>query len=83
MLVLKKKNISVLNYFLNPPMRALNDKEKKEIFVRYGTDSAGLPKILLSDPVAIELKLKAGDVIEIKRKEPTGECLFYRIASEF
>jgi DNA-directed RNA polymerase subunit H (RpoH/RPB5) len=64
-------------------MRILEEKEKKEIFERYRTNEAGLPKILLSDPVALELKLRAGDVIEIKRKEPTGECLFYRIASEF
>lgn len=64
-------------------MRVLDNKEKKEIFERYNTNEAGLPKILISDPVAVELKLKAGDVIEIKRKEPTGECLFYRIASEF
>ena len=79
---MKKKNISVLSYFLNPPMRVLDEKEKKEILERYGTDEAGLPKILLSDPVALELKLKARDVIEIKRREPTGDCLYYRIASE-
>ena len=82
MSVLKKKNISTANYFLNPQFRVLDEKEKKAILVKYRIKEGNLPKILMVDPVAIELKLKDGDVVEIRRKDPPGEYLSYRVAFE-
>lgn len=82
MSVLKKKNISTANYFLNPQFRVLDEKEKKAVLAKYGITGEGLPKMLMGDPVAVELKLKAGDVVEIRRKDPSGEYLSYRVAFE-
>jgi DNA-directed RNA polymerase subunit H (RpoH/RPB5) len=80
--VLKKKNLSTKDYFLNPEFRVLDEKGKKEVLAKYGVTTQDLPKILMGDPVAVDLKLKAGDVVEIRRKDPSGEYLSYRVAFE-
>jgi DNA-directed RNA polymerase subunit H (RpoH/RPB5) len=80
--VLKKKNLSTKDYFLNPEFRVLDEKGKKEVLAKYGVTAQDLPKILMIDPVAVELKLKVGDLVEIRRKDQTGEYLSYRVAFE-
>lgn len=75
----KETSLDIVNYFLIPPVRVLSDKEKKKVFDKYGVGSEHFPKILESDPLAKALKLKVGDVIEIKRDDGTGEYLAYRV----
>lgn len=64
---------------LIPQHSKLSDKEKAELFKKYGITLKELPKILLSDSAIAELSVQEGDVIKIVRKSPTrGEATYYR-----
>jgi DNA-directed RNA polymerase subunit H len=49
------------------------------VFKKYGVTAKELPKIYVSDPAAIAIGAKVGDIIEITRKSPVaGEIKYYR-----
>ena len=57
----------------------VSEKEKEELFSKYGITIRELPKILLSDPAIKELSVQEGDVIKIMRKSQTsGDAFYYR-----
>ncbi len=78
----KKVQLPILKHVLVPEMRIISEKEKQELLKRFRINEDKLPKMLSSDPCALALNAKVGDVVEIKRKEITGECLYYRIIVE-
>ncbi len=76
---MKKKKLLIKKHILIPKHIKLSEKEKKELFEKYGISLKELPKIKLDDPAIVSLKVKAGDVIKIIRQSPTaGESMFYR-----
>jgi DNA-directed RNA polymerase subunit H (RpoH/RPB5) len=75
----KKIVIEIKEHVLMPEHSKLNDKEKKELFEKYGVALKEMPKILITDPAIQKLAPKQGDVIKISRPSPTaGQTVFYR-----
>ena len=71
---------SVLDHVFVPKARILSEEEVKELLKKYKVTKEMLPKILETDPVAVELGAKKGDVIEFKRNSPiAGESIYYRV----
>ncbi len=78
-----KKEFNVFMHELVPEHRVLTEDEKEELLRKYRIKLSQLPQILASDPAAVELEAKPGDVIEIKRKSPTaGVYYYYRLVVE-
>ncbi len=76
-----KKSITfdVSTHMLVPKHTKLNQKEKKELFEKYGILFRNLPKISVNDPAIRTLNLKEGDVVKIERASPTaGDTIYYR-----
>ncbi|MBU4373044.1 MAG: DNA-directed RNA polymerase subunit H [Euryarchaeota archaeon] len=62
-----------------PKYEILNEDEVKKILSEYTIEKEQLPKIRISDPSAIAIKARVGDVIRITRQSPTaGKSFFYR-----
>ena len=76
---MKKRKAIVKDHALVPKHIKLGEKEKEQLFEKYGITLKELPKILRDDPAIEQLDVKSGDVIKIIRKSPTaGEAVFYR-----
>jgi DNA-directed RNA polymerase subunit H (RpoH/RPB5) len=57
----------------------LSASDVKKITAKFKVTLDKLPKILESDPQALKIGAKAGQVIAIYRKDPTGgDYLYYR-----
>lgn len=69
-----------LEHKLVPKHEILNEDEVKKLLSEYLIEKEQLPKIRISDPAAIAIKAKIGDVIQIIRQSPTsGKAFFYRM----
>jgi len=78
-LAAKEKEIDVLKHELAPEHRVLPEGEKQKLLEKFGITIKQLPKVLDTDPVAKQMNLKAGDVLEIKRKSiSAGTSIYYR-----
>lgn len=75
----KKTNINVLEHHLVPKMKVLGENEKSKVLKKYGISEKELPRMLSDDAAAQVLGAKAGDVVEIKREDPTGASSYYRL----
>lgn len=76
----EKVHFSVSTHVLVPKHEIVSDSEIPSILKEYDIESkAQLPKILSDDVVIKEIGAKVGNVIRIYRKEPTGDCLYYRV----
>ena len=74
----KKTNIDVLEHHLVPKMKIMGEEQKIKLLKKYGISEKDLPKMLSDDEASKALGAKAGDIIEIKRAEPTGPAVYYR-----
>ena len=78
-----KKEIEIFTHELVPEHRILSEEEKEELLRKYRIKISQLPQIKVSDPAAVALGAKPGDVLEIKRKSPTaGYYYYYRLVVE-
>ena len=69
-----------VKHFLVPEHVKLTDEQKEEVLKKYNVSAGQLPRILIDDPAIVELNLKSGDVIIIKRKSLiTDEADYYRV----
>lgn len=74
------KEFDILKHELVPKHKILNEKEREELFKKYGINIKQLPRISGSDPVIKLINGQLGDVVEIIRKSPTaGETVYYRV----
>ncbi|MGC8648918.1 MAG: DNA-directed RNA polymerase subunit RpoH/Rpb5 C-terminal domain-containing protein [Candidatus Micrarchaeia archaeon] len=64
---------------LIPKHRLLDEKEIEKVLKKFNVTLEKFPKIYENDPQAKKLNAKAGQMIEIKREDPTGEYLYYRV----
>ncbi|MBO3799553.1 MAG: DNA-directed RNA polymerase subunit H [Thermoproteota archaeon] len=84
--MVSKKNISkvnILDHVLVPRHRVLSTEEKEALLKKYKIKPSQLPKMLNSDPVAIAIGAKPGDIVEVVRKSAVaGETLAYRVVVE-
>ena len=63
-------------------MKIMGEKDKEKLLKKYGISEKDLPLMLEGDPAAKALDAKPGDVVEIKREDPTGPNLYYRLVVE-
>ncbi len=63
-------------------MKVLGEAEKTKVLKRYGITEDQLPKMFSTDPAAVALKAKAGDVIRIERNDGTVKYSGYRVIVE-
>lgn len=80
----KIKNIEPLKditpHDLVPIHVILSEKEKKQILTRYNIEPNKLPKILTTDPVALVIGAKSGEIVKIIRESDTAkESIAYRL----
>ncbi len=74
------KEVNILKHELVPKHSILNEKEKEDLFNRYGINIKQLPRISSSDPVVKVINGQPGDVVKIARKSPTAkETVYYRV----
>jgi DNA-directed RNA polymerase subunit H len=75
----KKSTIDVLEHHLVPKMKILGEKDKEKLLKKYGISENDLPIVLADDPASKALGANPGDVVEIKREDPTGPNSYYRL----
>jgi len=76
----KLSDFSPLSHELVPKHEIVPVEEAKALLEKYGVAPTQLPAILESDPVAIELGAKVGEVIKITRDSRTsGTAVYYRV----
>lgn len=67
-------------HVLVPKHELLNEDDVKKLLSEYEIEKEQLPKIRFSDPAAVAIKAKVGEVIRITRESPTaGRSFFYRM----
>jgi DNA-directed RNA polymerase subunit H len=62
-----------------PAHAVLSAEAKQKVLVKFNASESQFPKILPTDPAIRALGAKAGDMIQIKRKDMTGENHYYRV----
>jgi len=76
---LAKLKVDITKHILIPKHTKLSEKEKKELYEKYGISIKELPKISKDDSAIEHLEVQTGDVIKIYRKSTTaGDAVFYR-----
>lgn len=69
-----------IEHVMVPDHEILDGNEVDKILAEYNIEKEQLPKIYVSDPAAVSIKAKIGDVIRITRQSPTaGRSVFYRM----
>lgn len=69
----------VSKHVLVPKHTKVSEKEKKELFEKFGIEMQNLPRIFLNDPAIQTIDVKEGDVVKITRNSPTaGVSVYYR-----
>lgn len=82
-MALPAKVFKVIDHIYVPKHEILSKEEARKIIRRYNAILGQLPYILSTDPVAVEIGAKPGDVIKITRKSETaGEAIYYRLVVE-
>lgn len=80
---IEKKQLDILQHKLVPLHVVLSEKEKKNFLEKYNITPDQLPKILNTDPVAIYIDAKPGQIVKIIRKSHTAkEAVAYRLVVE-
>ncbi|VVB56608.1 DNA-directed RNA polymerase subunit H [uncultured archaeon] len=77
----KKTTDETLTHELIPPHVVLSAEQKAKVLEKYRATETQFPKILATDPALRGLDAKAGDLIQIKRKDFTGEYHYYRMVA--
>jgi len=74
------EEFKITNHILVPEHIKLTNEETKIILDKYNISKFQLPKISIKDPAILELALKIGDVIKIKRESVTAkQSDFFRV----
>ena len=69
-----------LEHRLVPRHEILDENDLKKILAEYNIEREQMPKIRVSDPAAVAIKAKVGEVVRITRDSPTaGKAIFYRL----
>jgi DNA-directed RNA polymerase subunit H len=74
------REFNPLEHKMVPNHEILNDEDLNKILSEFKVDKEQLPKIRISDPAAVSVKAKVGDVVRVTRESPTaGKSYFYRL----
>lgn len=75
----KSKAPEIFRHVLVPEHILLSDEEKKELIKRLGIKPIMLPWIRASDPAAMAIGARPGDIVKIIRRSDTaGKIVVYR-----
>jgi DNA-directed RNA polymerase subunit H len=78
-----KQQFEILNHELVPFHEVISEENKKQLFEKYKITPDQLPKILDTDPVALSIGAKPGQIVKITRKSHTAkEAVVYRFVVE-
>ncbi len=74
------REFNPLEHKMVPRHEILEESELKKILAEYGIEKEQMPKIRVTDPAAVAIKAKIGDVAKVTRDSPTaGKAIFYRL----
>jgi DNA-directed RNA polymerase subunit H (RpoH/RPB5) len=74
---------NLMDHDLVPTHEIISEKEKNEILKKYNIEANQLPKLLNSDPVAVSIGAKPGQIVKIIRNSHTAnEAIAYRFVIE-
>ncbi len=74
------REFNPLEHKIVPGHEILNEDDIKKILSEYDIEKEQMPKIRVSDPAALAIKAKVGDVVRVTRESPTaGKAIFYRL----
>ena len=80
---IEKKQLNIQQHKLVPLHVILSEEEKNEFLEKYKITPDQLPKIISTDPVAIYIDAKPGQIVKIIRKSHTAkEAVAYRLVVE-
>jgi DNA-directed RNA polymerase subunit H (RpoH/RPB5) len=72
-----------MGHRLVPLHEIISEKERDELFKKYNIKQDQLPRILDTDPVAVSIGAKPGQVLKITRKSQTAKkAVAYRLVIE-
>lgn len=70
---------SLLDHELIPHHEIMDEDDLKTVLIHYNVEREQLPKLKVTDPIALEIGAEPGDVVKIIRKSDTaGEAPYYR-----
>jgi DNA-directed RNA polymerase subunit H (RpoH/RPB5) len=76
----EKQQLNIIAHKLVPIHEIISEKEKKELLEKYKISPDQLPKILNTDPAAVSIDAKPGQIVKIIRKSHTAkEAVAYRL----
>jgi DNA-directed RNA polymerase subunit H len=76
----KGREFNPLGHKMVPNHEILDENDLITILSEYKIDKEQMPKIRVTDPPAVYIKAKVGDVIRITRESHTaGKAIFYRL----
>ncbi len=79
----KPFKFDVLKHEFVPRHEVLSEEEIEEVLDEYDISLEQLPRILNTDPGALSVRARPGDVLKITRKSETaGEAVAYRLCVE-
>lgn len=79
-----EERFNVLNHELVPIHEVMEDKDAKKLLDDLGLVPEQLPKILASDPAALAVQARPGQVLRIRRKSRTaGQAEAFRLVIEY
>ena len=74
------REFNPLEHKMVPRHEILNEEELKKILSEFDIEKEQMPKIRISDPAAVAIKAKVGDVVRVTRDSSTaGKDIFYRL----
>jgi len=80
---IEKQQIDIMEHKLVPLHVVISEEEREILFNKYKITSDQLPKIISSDPVAMSIDAKPGQIVKIVRKSHTAkEAVAYRLVIE-
>ncbi len=74
------REFNPLEHKMVPTHEILNEEDVNKILSEFKVEKEQLPKIRISDPAAVFVKAKVGEVVRVTRESPTaGKSYFYRL----
>ncbi|MDP2841665.1 MAG: DNA-directed RNA polymerase subunit H [Candidatus Methanoperedens sp.] len=76
----KGRDFNPLGHKMVPKHEIIDETELKKTLSEYNIEKEQMPKIRVTDPVAVQIQAKVGDVVRITRDSQTaGKAIFYRL----
>ncbi len=77
---IKGREFNPLEHKMVPKHEILDENELKKTLSEYNIEKEQMPKIRVTDPSAVFIKAKVGDVVRITRdSHSAGKAIFYRL----